>query len=53
VFLAHHVHDNKVGAHLSSEVGIPALQLECIDEETTATPEEIVAYSPLPTKQQM
>jgi hypothetical protein len=40
-----------VGAHLSSEVGIQVVRLECIDEETTATPEEIVGYSPLPSNQ--
>ena len=51
MFLAHHVHDNMVGAHLSSEVGIQVVRPECIDEETTATPEEIVGYSPLPSNQ--
>ena len=51
MFLAHHVHDNMVGAHLSSEVGIQVVLLECIDEEMTATPEEIVVYSPLPSNQ--
>ena len=40
-----------VGAGLSSEVGTRVVQLECIDEEMTATPEEIVGYSPLPSKQ--
>jgi len=51
MFLAHHVHDNMVGARLSSEVGIQVVQPEYIDEETTATPEEIVGYSPLPSNQ--
>ena len=49
MFPAHHVHDNMADAHLSSEAGIQVVQLECIDEEMTATPEEIVGYSPLPS----
>ena len=41
-----------VGARLSSEVGIQVFRLECIDEEMTATPEEIAGYSPLPSNQE-
>ena len=49
MFLAHHVHDNMVGAGLSAEVGIQVVQVECIDGEMITTPEEIVGYSPRPS----